>query len=252
MTPHAESRFFPPLARASAEGLLLVGGQLNTAWLRDAYQHGIFPWPVNESLLTWWSPDPRAVLDFDAFHIPHRLRSTLASPRFQVTFDQDFAAVMHGCATAQRRKGMTWITAAMRAAYRQWHAEGVAHSVEVRQDDQLVGGLYGVAIGGMFAAESMFYRVSNASKIALVHLVRHLQSRGYELLDVQQWTPNTGRFGAREISRDEFLHRLAVALEKPCSFLDAPLLPAAPSPPATDALAPRDTASPPRIAPQEH
>jgi len=215
-------RFFPPAETADRYGLVGVGGELSTPWLLDAYRHGIFPWPVYDDpeMLAWWSPDPRAVLEFDAFHVPRRLQRTLRSGKFTVTCDQDFVGVIDGCATAQDRLPDTWITPPMRSAYIELHEQGVAHSVEAWHEGQLVGGVYGVAIGGMFAAESMFYRESDASKVALVSLVTHLQSRGYRLLDVQQYTPNSARFGAIKIPRPQFLKRLAAAIARPATFGD--------------------------------
>ncbi|MBN2580794.1 MAG: leucyl/phenylalanyl-tRNA--protein transferase [Pirellulales bacterium] len=210
------SRFFPPAEDADREGIVGFGGKLTTDWLVDAYRHGIFPWPVDEPgyPVVWWSPDPRAVLEFDRFHVPRRLARVIRSGRFQVTFDRDFVGVIRGCATAQSRCRGTWITPEMETAYTRLHRQGHAHSVEAWENDRLAGGVYGVTIGGLFAAESMFYRLPEASKVALVHLVEHLERQGYVLLDIQQLTPNTARFGAIEISRRQYLRRLAEALKK--------------------------------------
>ena len=219
----APSRFFPPAENADREGLIGFGGKLSPDWLLDAYTHGIFPWPMCEPEVpvAWWSPDPRAVFELDQFHIPRRLRRICRSDRFQVTVDRAFAEVIQGCATATDREGQTWLTAAMIDAYVRMHELGHAHSVEAWFDGQLAGGTYGISIGGLFAAESMFYRVSEASKVALVYLVEHLRQRGYTLLDIQQLTSHTTRFGAVEISRREYLRRLAVAVELPVSFGDS-------------------------------
>ena len=217
------SRYFPPAEEADADGLLGVGGRLTTAWLLDAYRHGIFPWPITGDdldLLAWWSLDPRAVIEFDRFHVSRRLWRTCGGGRFSATCDRDFAGVMHGCASAGDREGSTWITPAILAAYTKLHRQGYAHSVEVWHEGQLAGGTYGVAIGGLFAAESMFFRVRDASKVALVHLVFHLKTRGYLLLDIQQLTPHTARFGATEMPRAEYLARLAEALTLPVTFGD--------------------------------
>jgi leucyl/phenylalanyl-tRNA--protein transferase len=196
-----------------------VGGRLSPPWLLDAYRHGIFPWPVwDDEPLAWWSPDPRALIELDGLHVSARLRRTLRSGRFDATIDREFAAVIRGCATAKGRVGQTWLTPAMIAAYCELHRLGHAHSVEVWRNGQLAGGAYGVAIGGAFAAESMFHRATDASKVAVVRLVEHLRSRGYQLLDIQQLTPHTGRLGAVEISRTEYLRRLAVARDLPVTF----------------------------------
>jgi len=215
------SRFFPPAEMADSEGFLGIGGRLSPEWLLDAYSHGIFPWPITGErrvTLAWWSLDPRAIIEFDRFHVPRRLRQTCRNGQFEVTCDRDFAGVIQGCATAAGRAGATWITPTMQRAYVRLFDLGHAHSVETWHEGRLAGGTYGVAIGGLFAAESMFYRVPNASKVALVRLVSQLQSRGYSLLDIQQLTPNTSRFGAVEISRDAYLDRLAAALRLPVTF----------------------------------
>lgn len=214
----SRSKFFPPAESADADGLLGIGGQLTPDWLLDAYRHGIFPWPPNERTLAWFSPDPRAVIEFDELHVSRRLRDTLRSSKFRVTRDADFAGVIHGCGTAQDRRGQTWLTPSMLKAYIHLHELGHAHSVEVWHGDELAGGTYGVAIGGLFAAESMFYRVRDASKVAVVKLVEHLQTQGFALLDIQQLTPHTARLGAKEIPRAEYLRRVAAAVELPLRF----------------------------------
>lgn len=222
MSKPPPSRYFPPAELADPDGLLALGGRLTPDWLLDAYQHGIFPWPqadVDDPML-WWSPDPRAVIEFELFHVPRRLEQTVRAGKFDVTIDRDFRGVIEGCATENDRTGATWLTPRMILAYCRLFELGYAHSVEAWHDGKLAGGTYGVAIGGFFAAESMFYRVSDASKIALVHLVNHLRSRGYRLLDIQQLTPNTLRFGAIEISRLEYLDRLAEAIALPVTFGD--------------------------------
>jgi len=214
------SRFFPPAEMADADGLLALGGRLTPQWLLDAYGHGIFPWPqsdIDEPML-WWSPDPRAIIEFDRFHVSRRLAQTCRSGRFTVTFDRDFAGVIRGCATATGRVGQTWLTPRMIRAYTRLSELGHAHSVEAWHEEQLAGGVYGVAIGGFFAAESMFYRVRDASKVALVYLVQHLKARGYGLLDIQQLTPATAPFGAIEIPRNGYLARLAEAMRQPVAF----------------------------------
>jgi leucyl/phenylalanyl-tRNA--protein transferase len=222
MTLLPPSKFFPPVDHADADGLLFVGGELTSTWLLDAYRHGIFPWPIFEDaeLMAWWTPDPRAIFEFDRFHIPRRLFSTLKSGKFEVTCDRDFAGVITGCATTPDRVGNTWLTPELIEAYRRLHETGVAHSVEVWHEGELAGGTYGIALGGLFTAESMFYRVSGASKVAIVHLYRHLVKRGYQLWDIQQVTTHTARFGAVEIPRAQYLRRLSRALQAPVTFGD--------------------------------
>ena len=216
------SQFFPPAAAATEDGLVEVGGRLSPQWLLDAYSHGIFPWPIGEDddPMLWWSLDPRAIFDFDSFHVPRRLRRTCRGGRFTLSSDRDFAGVIHGCAAGRSRQGKTWITPAMIEAYSEMHKLGHAHSVEAWQDGRLAGGVYGIAIGGLFAAESMFFHRRDASKAALVGLVDHLRTRGYRLFDIQQLTPHTVQFGAVEIPRGEYLRRLAEALAAAVTFGD--------------------------------
>lgn len=212
-------RYFPPPTATTAEGLVCLGGRLSPEWLLDAYSHGIFPWPMwEDEPIAWWSPDPRAIIALDAFHVPRRLQRTLRSGKFQVTCDRDFNGVMRGCSTGPGREHGTWITPSMIAAYSRMHELGHAHSVEVWHQGRLAGGTYGIAISGLFAAESMFYRERDASKIALAHLVAHLRVRGFDLIDVQQLTPHTASLGAVEISRTEYLRRLASAITLPVTF----------------------------------
>lgn len=214
------SAHFPPAEEADPEGLVGFGGKLSVEWLLDAYSHGIFPWPLTdfEAPLAWWSPDPRAVIDFENFHVSRRLQRTCRSGHFVVTRNRNFIGVIRGCAMVPSRVGRTWLTPEMIDAYIRLHRLGYAHSIEVWHEHELAGGVYGVSIGGLFAAESKFYRVRDASKVALVHLVEHLRGRGYSLLDIQQLTPHTERFGAAAISRSEYLSRLASALLQPVSF----------------------------------
>jgi len=220
MNSLSTSRFFPPAENADPDGVVGLGGKLTAEWLLDAYQHGIFPWPTGDPSLPipWCSPDPRAIFDLDRFHVPRRLAQTCRSGKFQVTFDRDFSSVIRGCATAGSRRGQTWLTAPMIRAYCQLFELGHGHSVEVWQDDELAGGTYGLAMGGLFAAESMFHHVRDASKVALVALVDRLRSRGYGLMDIQQLTRHTAQFGAIEIPRNEYLRRLAAALRADVTF----------------------------------
>lgn len=212
-------RFFPSPLVTTAEGLVCVGGRLAPEWLLDAYRHGIFPWPMwDDEPMAWWSLDPRAIFEFEVVRISRRLARTLRSGKFRVTCNRDFAGVIRGCATVGDRAEGTWLTSAMIAAYGELHRLGHAHSVEVWHENELAGGTYGVAIGGLFAAESMFYRVRDASKVAVVSLLAHLQSRGFGLCDIQQWTPHTGRLGAIMIPRQDYLRRLAAVIELPVKF----------------------------------
>jgi leucyl/phenylalanyl-tRNA---protein transferase len=210
---------FPDPRQASPEGIVAVGGDLAPERLLDAYRHGIFPWPmegIDQHL--WWSPDPRAILPLDGFIASQRLLRRIRSGEFQVTSDRTFRDVMLGCSTGPGREDGTWISPEMIDAYSALHELGHAHSVEVWKDDKLVGGTYGVAIGGLFAAESMFYRVRDASKVALYKLVEHLNARGYQLLDVQQWTPHTASLGVIEVRRSAYLKRLAEVVEMEVGF----------------------------------
>jgi leucyl/phenylalanyl-tRNA--protein transferase len=202
--------------RADEDGLVAVGGDLRPQRLLEAYAHGVFPWYSAETPVLWWSPDPRAVFELDGLRVSRRLARTLRSGRFQVTFDRDFVAVVRGC--ADRPGEGTWITPAMIAAYTELHRLGHAHSVEVWHAGQLAGGLYGVALGGLFAGESMFTRVRDASKVALVRLVERLREHGYELFDIQFRTEHTASLGAVEIPRAQYLARLRRALDSPARF----------------------------------
>ena len=205
---------FPPVETWPADGPLAIGGELSVERLIAAYSRGIFPWPLAVSPRTvgWWSPDPRAILDPAHLHVPRRLDRTIRSGRFTVTFDRAFADVVRGCATAGTRRGNTWITPAIAAAYWRLHTAGPGHSVEVWEEGRLVGGLYGVVLGGMVAGESMFSLERDASKVALVTLLRRLAAAGCPLFDVQLLTPHLATFGAEEIPRGEFLERLRAAL----------------------------------------
>lgn len=211
---------FPPAWAAGRDGLVAVGGDLSVERLLLAYRSGIFPWPIFEDdLMTWFSPDPRSILELDDFHASQSLLKTIRKNTFQVTIDHDFAAVIRGCAAPAAARESTWITPALMRAYVELHHAGHAHSIDVSRDGKLVGGLYGVAIGGLFAGESMFSRESNASKVALYHLVQHLKKRGYVLLDTQTSTPHLKTLGITEIPRSSYLKRLKAALEVPATFV---------------------------------
>jgi leucyl/phenylalanyl-tRNA--protein transferase len=207
---------FPDPNQADAEGLVAIGGDLGTERLLAAYRKGIFPWTVDP--ITWWSPDPRAIFELDRFHVPQSLARVTRQGKFEITMDQSFPAVMEGCAAPAPGRGGEWITEEFIEAYTRLHQQGHAHSVECRLKGELVGGIYGVSIGGLFAGESMFHRVSNASKVALHHLVEHLRQRNFALFDIQMVTPATKPLGATEISRREYLQRLAAAVKMKCDF----------------------------------
>ncbi|MDD4891143.1 MAG: leucyl/phenylalanyl-tRNA--protein transferase [Phycisphaerae bacterium] len=209
---------FPDPADAEVEpnGLLGVGGDLSPARLLLAYRSGIFPWYSRGQPILWWSPDPRMVLYPDRLHVPRRLATDLRHNRFDVTLDRAFADVIAGCAQTPRpSQPGTWITPAMRKAYCRLHDLGHAHSCEAWLGGQLAGGVYGVAAGRCFAAESMFYRRANASKAALVCLVRQLGRWGFRLVDCQVYTDNIARFGGVEIPRSRYLAELAAAIDQP-------------------------------------
>ena len=208
---------FPPVDSASPEGLLAVGGDLRSERLLEGYRHGIFPWYSDDQPILWWSPDPRTVLFPGKLHISRSLKRSLRPSLFNVTLDQCFHDVMQHCAgpRPQYPDGGTWITAEMLEAYTRLHELGYAHSVETWQEGQLVGGLYGVALGGAFFAESMFARTSDASKVALVSLVRQLQAWGFRLMDCQQSSLHVMALGAEDIPRRDFRDHLAAALTLP-------------------------------------
>lgn len=206
---------FPPPHLAIKEGLLAVGGDLSVDRLLLAYRSGIFPWYSEGEPILWWSPDPRLVLYPDELRISRSLRKVIKRKLFHITFDQDFEAVITGCAEARRSYGEgTWITDEMKSAYIELHRMGYARSAEAWQDGKLVGGLYGVSMGRAFFGESMFSRVSNASKAAFVTLVETLRNNGFTLIDCQVKTDHLIRFGAREIPRKIFLEQLEKAIDR--------------------------------------
>lgn len=201
---------FPPLDTALREpnGLLAAGGSLHPERLLDAYRRGIFPWSGEGQPLLWWSPDPRMVLFVNELKVSRSLRKRVRSGVFEVRFNTACAAVIAACAEPRPDQDGTWITAAMRAAYLELHRRGYVHSVESWRDGRLVGGLYGVGIGRMFFGESMFARESDASKVALVHLVERLRERGVPMIDCQQETSHLASLGARPVAREWFARRL--------------------------------------------
>ena len=197
-------------------GLVAMGGDLSVPRLLLAYRNGIFPWTVDP--ITWWSPNPRAIFELDQFHVSRSLARTLRQQAFQVTFDRAFPEVMAGCARSGPGRKGTWITPEFITAYSRLHEAGHAHSIECWSNGQLAGGVYGVTIGGLFAGESMFHSASDASKVALYHLIQHLRERRFVLFDIQILSPHTERLGAHEIPRDEYLERLREAITLKCEF----------------------------------
>jgi leucyl/phenylalanyl-tRNA---protein transferase len=234
---------FPDPATAGEDGLVGIGADLEPATLVDAYRRGIFPWPHPGAPLPWFSPDPRGVIPLDGVRCPRSLRARLRRSGWETTVDRAFAAVLAGCADRPRGRGSgglkprppedrgsgglkpsppeegldgaTWITPPMRAAYQRLHDLGHAHSLEVWDGDELVGGLYGVGVGGVFTGESMFHLATDASKVALVDLVARLTEAGGCLIDVQMVTPHLASLGARDLSRAEFLGLLARVRDDP-------------------------------------
>lgn len=208
---------FPPVDRATPEGLLAAGGDLSSERLLAAYQNGIFPWYNPGQPILWWSPDPRAVLYPEKLKISRSLRKTLKRAVYRVSFDTAFHEVMAACAAPRPHSpgGGTWIHDEMVVAYGRLFDLGYAHSVEAWQDEQLVGGLYGVALGGVFFGESMFSRATDASKVALVELTRQLQHWGFGLIDCQIPSSHLASLGAEEIPRARFLAELQSAIQLP-------------------------------------
>lgn len=208
---------FPPVDAALAEpnGLLAAGGDLSPARLIDAYRNGIFPWYSDDQPLMWWSPDPRMVLFPAELRLPRSLKKRLRRHDYEIRTDSSFEQVMQACAEPRYGQAGTWITTDMIAAYCGLQALGHAHSVETWIDGRLAGGLYGIAIGHMFYGESMFTRATDASKLALAHLVRQLGRWGYGMIDCQMKTSHLAAFGAREIPRVEFMHKLQELVNYP-------------------------------------
>jgi leucyl/phenylalanyl-tRNA--protein transferase len=198
--------YFPPIETASSEGILAFGGDLSSERLLLAYQNGIFPWFNIDEPIIWWSPDPRMVLFFDELKISKSMRNILNRNVFKVTFNQDFSAVIRNCQKSNRiGQDGTWISDQMILAYEKLHELEKAKSVEVWQEEELVGGLYGVDLGHIFCGESMFSKVPNASKVAFISLVNQLKSSQYQLLDCQVYNEHLESLGCREIERDEFI-----------------------------------------------
>ena len=207
---------FPSPEDADPDGLLAVGGDLSPERLLAAYENGIFPWYNEYSPILWWSPTPRLILEPKDLHISKSLRRLINKNPFEITLDRDFSGVIHACAYTRRPDGLgTWLVPEMIRAYIKLHRLGFAHSIEAWQDDKLVGGMYGLSLGRAFFGESMFYRVSGASKLAIVYLVRALHTWGFDFLDCQQTTRHMLQFGAREVCREVFLRLLEKSLAYP-------------------------------------
>jgi len=211
-----EKLVFPAPSLARKDGLLAVGGDLSVKRLLLAYSAGIFPWYTDSDPILWWSPDPRLVLKPHAFHLPRRMRRACRCSGWRITLDRSFAQVISACGGIRDASGEgTWITTEMTAAYCRLHALGYAHSVEVWDDGTLIGGLYGVSVGRGFFGESMFSRRPNASKTALVALVRFLSAHRFHFIDCQVTTGHLMQFGAREVPRKVFLKELNTACAAP-------------------------------------
>ncbi|MDM8523157.1 leucyl/phenylalanyl-tRNA--protein transferase [Desulfococcaceae bacterium HSG8] len=207
---------FPPPHLSRSDGLLAIGGDLSQERLLLAYRMGIFPWFSEDEPIIWWSPDPRLVLFPEEIRVSKRLRRTIRKNTFHVTTDTAFSQVITACAQAKRRDDQgTWIVDEMIEAYCRLHESGFAHSAEAWCDGELAGGLYGISLGKSFFGESMFTRVSDASKVAFVKLVEHLKESSFDIIDCQVRTNHLVSFGAREIPRKSFLKQLARSVDKP-------------------------------------
>ncbi len=202
----------PQTALINPNGLLAVGGDLSPERLIAAYSQGIFPWFNEGEAIMWWSPDPRAVLFLDELKISRSLTKVLRKGLFKLSFDRDFPAVIQQCAELRKASTGTWITREMIEAYCELHKRGIAHSVEVWQQNELVGGLYGLKVGKVFCGESMFSKVSNASKVGLIYLVNKLKQQDFILIDCQMPNPHLLSLGATTIPRQEFLNLLKFGL----------------------------------------
>jgi len=209
----------PPRARDEdwPEGLVAVGGELDPDTLVKAYRAGIFPWS-SDPAVTWWSPDPRAIFDLDTFRAHRSVGKAIRRHGWRFTTDRDFVGVMRACAAPTPDRPQTWISDEFVSSYSELHRRGLAHSLEVWEGDEMVGGLYGVTLGGFFGGESMFRRRTDASKAAVSFLVEHLRARKFLLLDAQVPTTHLRAVGATEISRAEYLRRLRAALNRNVTF----------------------------------
>jgi leucyl/phenylalanyl-tRNA---protein transferase len=208
--------WFPDPRLADPDGLVAIGGDLSVPRLLLAYRLGIFPWTVNP--VTWWSPDPRGIFELERFHVSRSLARVLRRATFEVRIDHAFRQVIERCAAPAPGRRTTWIAPEFIEAYTRLHQQGHAHCVECWQNGRLVGGIYGVALGALFAGESMFHCVSDASKVALFHLVELLKARRFQLFDIQMVTPITAQLGATNLPRDDYLSRLSSAVDQTCAF----------------------------------
>lgn len=210
LNPYQPEQAFPPVHKAlhEPEGLLAVGGCLSPTRIINAYRHGIFPWFNPDEPILWWSPNPRLVLLPNQLYISRSLAKTIRSGKFTFTIDQAFSRVIDACSKPRSYATGTWITHDIKQAYTELHQMGIAHSAEVWFEGQLVGGLYGVALGQVFFGESMFHTKTDASKVAFVQLVQHLKTWNYQLLDCQMHTTHLASLGASEISRASFISLL--------------------------------------------
>lgn len=217
ISPTDTHQTFPDVSLALREpdGLLAVGGDLSVERILAAYRRGIFPWYSGDQPILWWSPDPRTVLFPEKLNLSRSLRKTLRQQRFEVTLDLAFERVIAACAESRTDDQGTWITTDMATAYTRLHRHGHAHSVECWQEGSLVGGLYGIAIGRVFFGESMFSRVSDASKVAFSHLVRQLQAWEFGLIDCQVYSTHLASLGAEKIPRDHFVKHLNSLCDTP-------------------------------------
>jgi leucyl/phenylalanyl-tRNA--protein transferase len=203
---------FPPIDSATTDGLVAIGGDLETDTLEEAYKRGIFPWPFSvEFPLAWFSPDPRGIIDLNEFHVSKSFKKFLHKTNFKVTYNNRFSEVIKNCALVKRKdQGGTWITPDIILGYEKLFREEKAYSVEVWEDTELVGGLYGVVMGDFISGESMFMKQPQASKLALFRLIQTLKSNGINWIDTQMVTPVVHQFGGKYISRNEFINRLSV------------------------------------------
>jgi leucyl/phenylalanyl-tRNA--protein transferase len=204
-----EKLSFPHPSLANEEGVLAIGGELSVDRLLLAYRNGIFPWFEEGEVIVWWSPNPRMVLYPDKLRVSKSMRKIIREKQFTVSFDKAFDEVIENCKTIHRpNQGGTWITPDMKKAYSDLHNKGIAHSVEVWEGEELVGGLYGVNVGKVFCGESMFSKKSNTSKLAFITLVQELFNHNYFMIDCQMYTDHLASLGAEEIDRDQFLLEL--------------------------------------------
>lgn len=211
-----DAGIFPSPETAEPDGMLAAGGNLAETTLLEAYSKGIFPWYSEGSPILWWSPDPRMVLFPGSFRVSKSLAQSVRNRGYRVHFDRDFASVVEACAGVPRKGNPgTWITTEMKEAYCRLHVSGYAHSAEAWLGEEMVGGLYGLSLGGIFFGESMFHTERDASKVALYRLVERLKEWEFDLIDVQQSTPHMQRLGAVEIPRRKFTEILERSLNKP-------------------------------------